>query len=112
MLAIPGITALIIFIYARPQEFLERLRVVPFLYVFFALALFGGVLDFRTGNLHLRATPQLPWVTLFFFWSACTVLIRAPGSALTHITGLAICVALYALIAHGVHTFRSLHVVT
>ena len=26
MFAIPGIIALIIFIYARPQEFLERLR--------------------------------------------------------------------------------------
>jgi O-antigen ligase len=111
MLAIPGIAALIIFIYARPQEFFERLRVVPFLYVFFALALVGGVLDFRMGNVRLRLTPQLPWVALFFVWSACTVLIRVPGSALTHITGLAICVALYALIAHGVHTFRSLHIV-
>jgi len=111
MLAIPGIVSLIIFIYARPQEFFERLRVVPFLYVFFALALFGGLLDFRTGNVRLRSTPQLPWVALFFVWSAFTVLIRAPGSALTHISGLAICVALYALIAHGVQTFRALHVV-
>lgn len=111
MLAIPGIASLIIFIYARPQEYFERLRVVPFLYVFFGLALFGSLLDFRMGNVRPRPTPQLPWVALFFVWGACTVLIRAPGSALARISELAICVALYALIAHGVQTFRSLHFV-
>jgi O-antigen ligase len=111
MLAIPGIISLLIFIYARPQEFFESLRAVPFLYVFLALALIGGVLDFRLGNVNLRATPQLPWVTLLFAWSAFTILVRAPGSALTPILGLAICLTLYLLIAHGVQSFRALHVV-
>ena len=111
MFAIPGIISLVVFIYARPQEFFERLRVVPLLYVFFALALFGGLLDFRLGNIRLRATPQLPWVVLLFSWSVFTVLIRAPGSALAPISGLAICVTLYLLIAHGVQTFRALHIV-
>jgi hypothetical protein len=39
------------------------------------------------------------------------VLIRSSSSALTHVSELAISVALYALIAHGVRTFRSLHAV-
>jgi O-antigen ligase len=111
MMAIPGITLLVIFIYARPQEFFERLRMVPFLYVFFALALFGGVLDFRLGNVRLRSTPQLPWVALLFVWGAFTVLIRAPSGALTPISGLAIGMTLYLLIGHGVQTFRGLHVI-
>jgi O-Antigen ligase len=111
MFAIPGIIALVVFIYARPQEFFERLRVVPLLYLFFGLAVFGIVLDLRVGNSRLRAAPQLPWVALFFVWASLSVLIRAPSSALTHITALSICVALFLLIAHGVHSFRGLHLV-
>ncbi|HEX7669061.1 MAG TPA: O-antigen ligase family protein [Polyangiaceae bacterium] len=111
MLAIPGIISLVVFIYARPQEFFERLRVVPLLYIFFALALFGGTLDFRLGSVKLRSTPQLPFVLCLFGWSAVTVLIRAPSSAMAPITGLTICLTLYLLIAHGVQTFRTLHVV-
>jgi hypothetical protein len=111
MLAIPGIISLVVFIYARPQEFFERLRVVPFLYVFFALALFGGALDFRLGSVRMRSTPQLPFILCLFGWGAFTVLIRAPGSSVAPITGLAICLTLYLLIAHGVQTFRTLHVV-
>ena len=111
MLAIPGIIALVVFIYARPQEFFERLRVVPLLYLFFALAVFGMVLDVRVGNSRLRAAPQLPWVVAFFLWAALTVLIQAPGAAVEHVTSLSICVALFLLIAHGVQSFRALHLV-
>ena len=111
MFAIPGIIALVVFIYARPQEFFERLRVVPLLYIFFGLALFGVVLDLRVGQSRLRAVPQLPWVALFFVWSSLSVLIRAPGTALDHITSLSICITLFVLIAHGVQSFRALHLV-
>ena len=111
MFAIPGIVALVIFIYARPQEFFERLRVVPFLYVFFVLALSGGILDLRVRNVKLASTPQLPWIVLFFLWSSFTVLIHAPSSAMGPITGLLICIVLYLLIAHGVQSFRGLHLI-
>jgi hypothetical protein len=111
MFAIPGIVALVIFIYARPQEFLERLRAVPFLYVFFLLAICGGLLDLRVRNAKLTTTPQLPWIALFFSWSAFTVLVRSPSNASGPILGLSICIALYLLIAHGVQSFRALHVV-
>src|SRR5512140_769359 len=111
MLAIPGIAALVILIYARPQEFFTELRVVPWLHVFLGLALFGGLLDFRTGNLRLRSSPQLPWILALFAWSALTVLVRAPGEAASALSGFAICVTLYLLIAHGVQTFRALHAV-
>lgn len=112
MFAIPGIIALVIFIYARPQEFFERLRAVPFLYLFCGLALFGIVLDLRVGYSKLRASPQLPWVVAFFVWAVLTVLIRAPSAAVEHAMSLTICVALFLLIAHGVQSFRALHVVS
>jgi hypothetical protein len=111
MFAIPGIIALVVFIYARPQEFFERLRAVPLLYLFCGLALFGIVLDLRLGHARLRNSPQLPWVLLFFVWSVLTVLIRAPGSAIEHALSLSICVVLFLLIAHGVQSFRALHLV-
>jgi hypothetical protein len=111
MLAIPGIIALVVFIYARPQEFFEHLRVVPWLYAFFGLASFGTLLDLRVGNARLYSTPQLPWVLLFLVWASITVLIRAPSAAFDHILGLTICVALFLLIAHGVQSFQALHVV-
>lgn len=111
MFAIPGIVALVIFIYARPQEFFERLRVVPLLYIFFGLALFGGWLDLRVGNARLRAVPQLPWVAALFAWASFTVLLRAPSEAIDRIIGLSVCVTLFFLIAHGVQSFRALHLV-
>jgi O-antigen ligase len=111
VLALPGIALLVVFIYARPQEFFELLRTIPPLYVSVGLALFGASLDLRLGNTRIRSTPLLPWVALFFVWSAFTVIIRTPSAGLAPISGLAICVALYLLIAHGVQTFRALHVV-
>ncbi len=109
MHAIPGIIALVVFIYARPQEFYEPLRVVPLLYIFFGLAVFGLWLDWRVGNTRLRAVPQLPWVLAFAAWTVFTVLIRAPGEAVSLALGLSVCIALFLLIAHGVQSFRALH---
>ncbi|HEX2878970.1 MAG TPA: O-antigen ligase family protein [Polyangiaceae bacterium] len=111
MFAIPGIIALIVLIYARPQEFVERLRVVPLLYLFFGLALFGAIIDLRVKNTHLSVTPQLPWVAVFFAWASSSVLLQARGDAFGQIMGLGICVALFVLIAHGVQSFRGLHAV-
>ena len=111
MLAIPGIVALVVLIYGRPQEVFERLRVVPLLYVCFGLAAFGALLELRIGNARLRAPPQLLWVALFFGWASATVLVRAPSSAFEHILGLAVCVALFLSIAHGAQSFRALQLV-
>src|SRR5688572_10579255 len=105
MFAIPGVIALIVFIYARPQEFFERLRVIPLLYVFFALAMFGVVLDVRLRNTRLFATPQLPWALALLAWASLTILIRAPDAALAAVQGLSICMALLLLIAHGAQSF-------
>jgi hypothetical protein len=111
MFAIPGIIALVVFIYARPQEFFVRLQALPLLYVFFAAALYGAALDLRLGHVRAKSTPQLPWAVAFLSYAALTVLIQAPSDAFDHILSLSIGVTLYALIAHGVQTFRALHFV-
>src|SRR5262245_25110971 len=102
MFAIPGIIALVFLIYARPQEFYVELAIVPLLHVCFALALYGVLVDLRVGNSRLHATPQLPWVLALFVYASIGLLIQAPVGAFGHITELAVCVALYALVAHGV----------
>src|SRR5690242_1209616 len=112
MLAIPGILLLIIFIYARPQEVIERLRVAPFLHIFLAVAIFGAIVDVHLRNVRIRAAPQLGWVLVFLVWSAFTVVVRAPHAAPRAIMELCVCVALYASIAHAVQTFRTLEAVS
>ncbi|HEY3493218.1 MAG TPA: O-antigen ligase family protein [Polyangiaceae bacterium] len=108
MFAIPGILGLVFFIYVRPQEFFEPLKAVPFLYVCFGLWLFGMLLDWRTGNWKPRTTPQLPFVVAFLLYASGTALARGPADAIDPIMGLAICVALYLGVAHGVQSFRAL----
>jgi hypothetical protein len=112
MFAIPGILALVTFIYARLQEFVELLQLVPLLHVFFGLAAFGIALDMRLGNSRLKATPQLLLVALFFIWCLVTVIFSAPTNLAARALELSVCVALYLVIAHGVQSFRALHLVS
>jgi hypothetical protein len=110
MFAIPGIVALVVLIYARPQEFVPELQTVPILYVAFFLALFGMLLDWREGNTRLFATPQLPWVLLFYCWCVVTALMYSPRQVHVHAISLGIAIVLYLVIGHGIQTFRGLHV--
>ncbi|HLK35608.1 MAG TPA: O-antigen ligase family protein [Polyangiaceae bacterium] len=84
---------------------------IPLLYVFFALAVFGLILDVRLKNLRIRGTPLLPWVALLFAWSSLSLIVHRPPHASRPFVELCICVALYLLVAHGVQTFRGLRVV-
>ena len=60
MFAIPGIVLLLVQGYLRPQEFFVQLQSVPFLYLFFALALFGLAVDLKLRHTQLIASPLLP----------------------------------------------------
>jgi hypothetical protein len=112
MFAIPGIALIIALIYARPQEYIEPLASVPFLYLFFFLAVFGLALDLKVGQSRLLAVPQLPWALGLYAWTMVTVLLTAPRSA--HVRGLelGISLVLFLIIAHGVQSFRMLSVVS
>ncbi len=110
MFAIPGIVALVILIYARPQEFIEPLKTFPLLYAFFFLSLFGLALDWRLKNSRLFATPQLPWVLLFYLWCVTSALIHSPRLVHVHAMALGIAIVLYLIIGHGIQSFRGLAV--
>ncbi|MGE0400399.1 MAG: O-antigen ligase family protein [Kofleriaceae bacterium] len=107
MFAVPGICALIVFILARPQEFLQVLQRVPLLHLFTALAVFGWVIDVRLRRLQPIAAPTLPWVIALFAWAVISVAAMAPDKLLGIGVELAILFALYGTIAHGIQRFRT-----
>lgn len=108
MFALPGILLLLVFVYVRPQEFLEQVRAIPFLYLFCALAAFGLAVDLKLRISRPTMTPHLPWVIGFLVWCIITLLVRAPDRALGGAIDLAIPVTLYALLAHGIQSFKAL----
>jgi O-antigen ligase/polysaccharide polymerase Wzy-like membrane protein len=109
--AIPGITALIIFILARPQEFIPLLQRVPFLHLFTALAVLGWVIDVRLRRLQPLPVPTLPWVIAFLLWAFVGTAIVAPEHLIERGIELAILFVLYGTIAHGVQKFRTFQIV-
>lgn len=105
--ALPGIGFLIVFILARPQEFIPLLQRVPFLHLFTVLAVVGYVIDLRLRRLQPIATNTLPWVMAFLGWAVMSTGINMPVDLLPRAIELAILFALYGTISHGVQRFRT-----
>jgi hypothetical protein len=111
LFAIPGIAALMIFILARPQEFLPLLQRVPFLHLFTALAVLGYVIDVRLRRLQPIASPTLPWVIAFVLWCIVGTAVVAPDRLQQRMLELISLFALYGTIAHGVQRFRTFQLI-
>jgi O-antigen ligase len=111
MFALPGLVALILVEYLRPQEYFESLRGLPLLHLAAALAGIGLVVDLRLGLTRLRAAPHLLLASLFFLWCLVTLTVRAPDQLASRATTLLIPFSMYLLVAHGLQTFRALQVV-
>jgi hypothetical protein len=107
LFAIPGIAALIVFILARPQEFLPLLQRVPFLHLFTVLAVLGWVIDVRLRRLQPIAAPTLPWVVALVVWIIVGTAVVAPDQTMTRVLEMTSLFALYGTIAHGVQRLRS-----
>ena len=111
LFALPGIACLIIFILARPQEFVPLLQRVPFLHLFTAFAVIGFVIDLRLRRLQPVPTNTLPWVVMFLVWAVISTAINAPDQLLGRGLEMAVLFALYGTIAHGVQRFRTFQAV-
>jgi len=105
--AIPGVAALIVFILARPQEFLPLLQRVPFLHLFTVLAVLGWVIDVRLRQLQPIAVPTMPWMLALVVWAIVGTAIVAPSQVMPRILELTSSFALYGTIAHGVQRLRT-----
>jgi hypothetical protein len=105
--AIPGVAALIVFILARPQEFMPLLQRVPFLHLFTVLAVLGWVIDVRLRQLQPIAVPTMPWMLGLVVWAIVGTAIVAPAQVMPRILELTSSFALYGTIAHGVQRLRT-----
>jgi hypothetical protein len=105
MVALPGLIGLLAYILLRPFDFVPALAPIPFLYVFFALAVVGFVVDLARGNIRWAGGPHLPWVVVLAIWAFVSGVLHAAGEPLP--IQLLISPLLYFLIAHGIGDFRS-----
>jgi O-antigen ligase/polysaccharide polymerase Wzy-like membrane protein len=111
MFALPGIVGLLLFIFIRPHEFVEAFRGLPMLYLFFALSVWGMVIDLRLGLTRPARTPQLNAILLFLGWCILTMAIRAPVSLASEVPNLLILLVIYLAIGHGIQSLRAFQLV-
>ncbi|HTL33206.1 MAG TPA: O-antigen ligase family protein [Kofleriaceae bacterium] len=107
MFALPGIALLIIFILARPQEFIPLLQKIPFLHLGAALATIGFVVDLRLKRLQPVATNTLPWVIAFLGWAVLSIGMNVPEQLPRRGIEMLILFVLYGTLAHGIQRFRT-----
>ncbi|WP_437327676.1 O-antigen ligase family protein [Sorangium sp. So ce381] len=106
MLALPGVILLIIFIYGRPQEWDERFENLPFLYLWLGLAFMGMGLDLAMGKVRLKATPQLRWAIVVYFWCVFTLGFRNPAEFSEGFVSISVTFVLFFLIGHSTDGFK------
>jgi hypothetical protein len=108
VLSLPGIIALIVFIYVRPQEFFAELRDLNFLYGFLLLAVAGMAIDAARKRAVLLRTPLLGFVVAFGAWCIVSLAIRKP--VLVPLRGVYVLVScmLYLVMATGIQRVESL----
>jgi ABC-type amino acid transport system permease subunit len=111
MFSFPGILALVIFFFVRPQEFIPVLAELPLLYIFTAFAVFGIVIDLKLRLVPPRLTPQLPWVLLFFTWTLASAAMKH-DEPVTAVFEIAILFVWYFLISHALQSFHSFRAMT
>src|SRR5258708_13460843 len=103
LFTLPGISLLVVFILARPQEFIPMLQRVPFLHIFTALAVIGYIIDVRLRRLQPIATNTLPWVGALLLWAIVTVAVNASDQLVQRIIEMAILFALSGTVAPAIH---------
>ena len=106
MFAIPGILGILLFIYLRPQEAFAPLQGVPFLYLFFALILFGAAVDLRLRVTKAIPIPALPWAAAFLVWCLISVAINKPDQLMPSAIQLFITIAIFVLVAQSIQSFQ------
>ncbi|MFO0550473.1 MAG: O-antigen ligase family protein [Polyangiaceae bacterium] len=108
MFAVPGIAALLVFIFLKPQEFVPFLAGLPLLYIMLGAALVGLAIDLRLGIARFDPPPQLPYAAAFVGWCLLTRLITpGGGSFASSALELIIAFILFFVVATGTASFHS-----
>ena len=111
MFAIPGLLALLFFIYIRPQEIFLPLGRIPLLNLLMLLALAGLAIDVRLGYVRIQKNPLLAWVLAFIGWCLVSMLAGPRHALATHGIALTVCFIIFFVLSQGVQTFRGMSAV-
>lgn len=112
MFVIPGIAALLAFVYIRPQEIFEVIKGVTFP-TLLAVAGLGYALDYRVKvTQRLRSDPLLVLGLLFFLWVMVTVAVSVPDKFQEWLMYFAGPAGLFLVVSQGVQTLRGLRALT
>jgi hypothetical protein len=112
MFTLPGLSALLVFIYVRPQEFVLVLQKLPLLYLFFAAAVGGLLVDLKLRLLKPVPARSLLMGTLFYSWVVITIAAKVPAAEkLSSIIEFTIVFVTFVVICQGIQSFRGLRVV-
>jgi len=108
MFSLPGIVALLLLTYVRPQEIYPALAELPLLYVAFGLAIVGLIVDIKLRLVRPLRSPQLPWVVAFCLWCLASVAFHAPEELPAAAVEVGVIFAIFLLVAHGAQSFTGL----
>jgi O-antigen ligase len=112
MYVLPGLAALVLLIFIKPQEFVPGLEGLPLLYVFLGLTVFGLLVDLKLGFSRFDPPPQWPWVAMFVPWCLFSQIANIGGArAVNTAIDLAIIVVLFLALSLGTRSFRGFEVV-
>ena len=110
MFVIPGIAALLLFMYLRPHEVFEWLHWVTMPLVV-AVVVVGYLVDLRAGVTRTRLSALMISGLAFFAWLLLTIIIRAPDSFLMNLPVYAVPAMLFLAPTAGIASFRAVRVV-
>lgn len=102
---------LVIFLLARPQEFIPLLTRVPLLYLLCGAALSGYVLDLKLRRLQPVAPPPLAWAMGFLGWALLCTAIVSPATLVARTIDTAILAVVFIVLAQSVQRLRTLQLV-
>lgn len=112
MFTIPGLSCLLVFMYIRPQEHYIILQKLPLLYMFFAAAVGGLVVDLKLRLLKPLPARSLILATCFWTWVIIVIALKVPAAEkLGGIIRFTIVFMLYIVVSQGVQSFRGLRVI-
>ena len=111
MFGIFGICGLLVFMLARPQEYVEVLQRLPMLYLCCAGAVGGLLLDVKLRRIDPRPVPITRWVIYFMLWALLSSALKAGPALKANVIELSILFVVFATIAHGVQSVRAFRVV-
>jgi O-Antigen ligase len=108
MFALPGIAALVLFVFARPHEIYRIFAGIPAMYLLYALCALGVAIDVRLRLSWPRLTSQSVLAALFLVWTAIATGIGAPGALVTQTVASVPPLIVYFALAQGAQTLRGL----